>query len=103
MTQNRKRILKNYKKQQGLCHWCYLPMLLTGKRWKGSRKCLKATVDHLSPRNGERREYVLAHYTCNCERQHAKDISLETIKKIGRVVKNEFKDLIIEWKRNLNK
>lgn len=96
MTQSRKRINKNYKKQQGLCYWCFLPMSL--RYGKKKVKSLRATVDHLSERNGEVRDFVLAHFTCNCERQHKKEIPDKTFKKIRRVVMNHLDGLLEEWR-----
>ncbi len=97
MTQSRKRIFKLYEAQLGLCHWCYLPMRLRGKRMNK----LAATVDHLIQRNGRFRQYVLAHKLCNNERHFDERINNSTLEKIRKTVMNQCSDLVQEWSENL--
>lgn len=62
-----------FARQDGLCHWCKQPMILTRDRIPGP---LSATFEHLQPRSKGGSPWsgnvvVLAHLTCNARRADA--------------------------------
>lgn len=64
---------KLFAQQDGKCHWCSKPMLLTRDRIPGP---LSATFEHIQPRSKGGKSWtgnvvVLAHLTCNARRADA--------------------------------
>jgi hypothetical protein len=65
------KTIKLYVEQQGICWVCGLPMLPPIKRDDNQvPHVFEATLDHLSPKDGQPRGTKAAHRVCNNKRQH---------------------------------
>ena len=74
----RRRLTRLIEKQDNLCHWCGLPMVLDIK----PTAALRATYDHLDEPNpeldGPPRRAVAAHRICNNTRHYDDEVSAGT-------------------------
>jgi hypothetical protein len=86
----RERLIAKFHEQDGLCHWCKLPMTLFGNP---SSKFF-ATYDHLDVKyktSGKNpiRKYVAAHRFCNNSRGHDPELSEKALRRIKKSYETE--------------
>lgn len=66
----KKKTLKLYEEQNGLCWICGMPMLLPKATETKAPNRWEANLDHIGKKNGEKRQIKASHAWCNSSRKH---------------------------------